>query len=189
MNLLTALPVPMRSCARRSTNRIAGREREMPATGRHAGARRLANALPHRSRSGSCGARVRAVQMFVFFRWPPPDSVADWFALCQHNAAVGLIDMDLLIDRRPDPHRGRVPRAVRLPVAHVARVDIDRIAIRSRAVLGMACSRRPGWSGAECFGSRRCTAPSAGSTDVPPLFYQIRAAPSVRARAIHRIAS
>lgn len=37
------------------------------------------------------------VQMFVFLRWPPPDAVADWFALYQQNVAVGLIDMDLLL--------------------------------------------------------------------------------------------
>ncbi len=37
------------------------------------------------------------VQMFVFLRWPPPDSVADWFALYQQNPAVALIDMDLLL--------------------------------------------------------------------------------------------
>lgn len=37
------------------------------------------------------------IQMFVFLRWPPPDAVADWFALYQQNAVVGLIDMDLLL--------------------------------------------------------------------------------------------
>ena len=37
------------------------------------------------------------VQMFVFLHWPPPDTVADWFALYQQNAVVGLVDMDLLL--------------------------------------------------------------------------------------------
>lgn len=37
------------------------------------------------------------VQMLVFVRWPPPDSVADWFALYQQNVVIGLIDMDLLL--------------------------------------------------------------------------------------------
>lgn len=37
------------------------------------------------------------VQMLVFVRWPPPDAVADWFALYHQSAVVGLIDMDLLL--------------------------------------------------------------------------------------------
>jgi hypothetical protein len=37
------------------------------------------------------------VQMFVFLHWPPPDAVADWFALYRQNAVVGLVDMDLLL--------------------------------------------------------------------------------------------
>lgn len=36
-------------------------------------------------------------QMFVFIRWPPPETVADWFALYRSNALVGLLDMDLLL--------------------------------------------------------------------------------------------
>lgn len=37
------------------------------------------------------------IQMVVFFLWPPPSSVIDWFALFQDNALVGLLDMDLLL--------------------------------------------------------------------------------------------
>lgn len=37
------------------------------------------------------------VQMFVFVWWPPPSSVADWFALFQRLPLVGLVDMDLLM--------------------------------------------------------------------------------------------
>jgi Domain of unknown function (DUF4386) len=37
------------------------------------------------------------IQMVVFFVWPPPNSVIDWFALFQDNALVGLLDMDLLL--------------------------------------------------------------------------------------------
>ncbi len=37
------------------------------------------------------------IQMVVFFLWPPPSSVIDWFRLFQDNALVGLLDMDLLL--------------------------------------------------------------------------------------------
>ena len=37
------------------------------------------------------------VQMAVFFIWPVPTSVSDWFALFQTNGIVGLVDMDLLL--------------------------------------------------------------------------------------------
>ena len=37
------------------------------------------------------------IQMVVFFLWPPPNSVIDWFTLFQDNALVGLLDMDLLL--------------------------------------------------------------------------------------------
>jgi hypothetical protein len=37
------------------------------------------------------------IQMVVFFLWPPPSSVIDWFALFQYNVLVGLLDMDLLL--------------------------------------------------------------------------------------------
>jgi hypothetical protein len=37
------------------------------------------------------------VQMFVFFRWPPPHAVIDWFALFQRSWLIGLVDMHLLL--------------------------------------------------------------------------------------------
>lgn len=37
------------------------------------------------------------IQMIVFFVWPPPDTVTEWFTLFQDNAFVGLLDMDLLL--------------------------------------------------------------------------------------------
>jgi hypothetical protein len=37
------------------------------------------------------------VQMAVFFIWPIPTSVSDWFALFQSNGLVALVDMDLLL--------------------------------------------------------------------------------------------
>jgi hypothetical protein len=37
------------------------------------------------------------VQMAVFFLWPPPTTVTEWFALFQSNALVGLLDMDFLL--------------------------------------------------------------------------------------------
>src|SRR5215213_2971463 len=37
------------------------------------------------------------IQMVVFFIWPPPSSVIEWFRLFQDNALVGLLDMDLLL--------------------------------------------------------------------------------------------
>lgn len=37
------------------------------------------------------------IQMVVFFVWPPPTTVSEWFALFQSNALVGLLDMDLLL--------------------------------------------------------------------------------------------
>jgi hypothetical protein len=37
------------------------------------------------------------VQMFVFFKWPPPADVIGWFTLFQENWLIGLLDMDLLL--------------------------------------------------------------------------------------------
>lgn len=37
------------------------------------------------------------IQMIVFFVWPPPTTVGEWFALLRGNALVGLLDMDLLL--------------------------------------------------------------------------------------------
>jgi len=37
------------------------------------------------------------IQMVVFVVWPPPQSVADWFALFHESSIVGLLDMDLLL--------------------------------------------------------------------------------------------
>jgi hypothetical protein len=37
------------------------------------------------------------LQMVVFFVWPPPHSVGDWFLLFQSNWLIGLLDMDLLL--------------------------------------------------------------------------------------------
>ncbi|HEV8669636.1 MAG TPA: hypothetical protein VGS01_02760 [Candidatus Limnocylindria bacterium] len=37
------------------------------------------------------------LQMIVFFVWPPPASVVEWFALFQRSAVIGLLDMDLLM--------------------------------------------------------------------------------------------
>lgn len=37
------------------------------------------------------------IQMVVFFLWPPPNTVIDWFRLFQTNALAGLLDMDLLL--------------------------------------------------------------------------------------------
>jgi hypothetical protein len=37
------------------------------------------------------------IQMAVFFIWPMPTSVVDWFALFQTNGLVALVDMDLLL--------------------------------------------------------------------------------------------
>jgi hypothetical protein len=37
------------------------------------------------------------IQMLVFLAFPLPDTVVEWFALFQHNALVGLLDMDLLL--------------------------------------------------------------------------------------------
>ena len=37
------------------------------------------------------------VQMAVFIAYPIPNTVADWFALFQQHALIGLLDMDLLL--------------------------------------------------------------------------------------------
>ncbi|MCK9209053.1 MAG: hypothetical protein M0P66_18220, partial [Salinivirgaceae bacterium] len=37
------------------------------------------------------------IQMAVFFIWPLPKTVLDWFHLFQMNKLVGLLDMDLLL--------------------------------------------------------------------------------------------
>src|SRR5687768_8522860 len=37
------------------------------------------------------------VQMAVFVLWPPPTTVAEWFALFQQNPIVGLMNMDLAL--------------------------------------------------------------------------------------------
>ncbi|HTJ59592.1 MAG TPA: hypothetical protein VL333_00220 [Candidatus Saccharimonadales bacterium] len=37
------------------------------------------------------------VQMAVFVLWPPPTTIADWFALFQRNSLVGLMNMDLAL--------------------------------------------------------------------------------------------
>jgi len=36
------------------------------------------------------------IQMFVFITWPPPEAVADWFALFQRNWFLGLLSLDLM---------------------------------------------------------------------------------------------
>lgn len=37
------------------------------------------------------------IQIAVFFAWPPPSTVVDWYALFHENRLVGLLDMDLLL--------------------------------------------------------------------------------------------
>src|SRR3972149_2301538 len=37
------------------------------------------------------------IQMIVFFIWPPPSTVIEWFTLFKDNAFVGLLDLDLLL--------------------------------------------------------------------------------------------
>lgn len=37
------------------------------------------------------------IQMVVFLLWPLPGTVAEWFALFERNALVGLVDMDVLL--------------------------------------------------------------------------------------------
>ena len=37
------------------------------------------------------------IQLFVFFKWPPPDTVIGWFTLFRNNWLIGLLDMDLLL--------------------------------------------------------------------------------------------
>ncbi len=37
------------------------------------------------------------IQMLVFFAWPPPHAVLDWFALFRRSWVIGLVDMDLLL--------------------------------------------------------------------------------------------
>lgn len=37
------------------------------------------------------------IQMVIFFVWPPPNTVLEWFTLFQNNAIVGLLDLDLLL--------------------------------------------------------------------------------------------
>jgi len=36
------------------------------------------------------------VQLFIFIAWPPPESVAEFFALFQQNWLLGLLSLDLL---------------------------------------------------------------------------------------------
>ena len=37
------------------------------------------------------------IQLTVFVLWPPPATVAGWFALFQNSRIIGLLDMDLLL--------------------------------------------------------------------------------------------
>jgi hypothetical protein len=52
-------------------------------------------------RAGGAAALITAlfipIQIIVFALWPPPSTIADWFALLQNNRLVGLIDLDLLL--------------------------------------------------------------------------------------------
>ncbi len=52
-------------------------------------------------RVGGIAAIVMAVfiplQLTVFVIWPPPATVAGWFALFQQSAIIGLLNMDLLL--------------------------------------------------------------------------------------------
>lgn len=38
-----------------------------------------------------------AQAVFVFFVWPPPTTVENWFALLQRNGFLGLLELDLLL--------------------------------------------------------------------------------------------
>jgi hypothetical protein len=36
------------------------------------------------------------IQVAIFLAWPPPEAIADWFALFQRNGLLGLLSFDLL---------------------------------------------------------------------------------------------